>query len=155
VDRESCFANPSKSKMKSVSKERPAILCVYLSGEWESGAPNTELHVEDAVNKFFSDSKRYNAIVFLWERCFWLLNTPVAHLGGQTFYHPQPRHSIEPSLLSVFVVNPFTPSALYELSIVDLPCAFSALTQRASEYEPSFLSWHKIRGRLLGSQFTD
>jgi hypothetical protein len=92
--------NKLRSKRRQVPADRPAVLYLIVPDDWMKNYTTAFLVFNQAIVSFMQRSKRFNAIVLLWEGVTAAQGGGWAHGGLQPVYNNSPRWRIPD--LSVF-----------------------------------------------------
>jgi hypothetical protein len=69
---------------------------VHIPPEWMRDEPSGVAILNEAIINFLARSKRFNAIVFVWEEVIPHLNGGFSRVTVRACFNEQPRHPFEP-----------------------------------------------------------
>lgn len=142
--------NTLSEKRDQVPSDKPAILYVQIPKTWASGGAITEQALSAAISNNFARSRRFNAVVIIWEFLIPAFTGAVIGLAYRPFIHPNPRHQLPsvPSLTPSIETMDFC--GLQQRLIVDPVMTTTKLQSRTNM--PSFVKFlHLIRPDLVQS----
>jgi hypothetical protein len=99
------ISNTLHSKRNQVPADRPAVLYMHIPSEWMRAQPIGLAVFTDAIVGFLNRSKRFNAIVLLWEEILPFLSGGFPTFSLRACFNERPRHPFESRHL--FEVHPF------------------------------------------------
>jgi hypothetical protein len=86
--------NTLDDKRNQVPTTGPAILYIQIPSEWADDGAAIEAAIQDAVVPFFRGSRRFNAVVFIWDALIQIGEGAAVALLTRTYVNPNPRHPI-------------------------------------------------------------
>jgi len=86
--------NTLTEKRSQVPADRAAILYIVIPEEWASDAQVAETTFSEALGNFYERSRRFNAVVLVWEATLVLGEGRISALTYRPYENPSPRHLI-------------------------------------------------------------
>jgi hypothetical protein len=87
--------NTLHSKRNQVPGNRPAVLYIHIPAEWMSNIPKAQTIFSEAIVNFIARSKRFNAVVLVWEHVIPFMKGGFPQLTMWACYNNIPRYSFE------------------------------------------------------------
>jgi hypothetical protein len=88
--------NTLRAKRDQVPADRPAVLYMHIPPEWMRDQAACIAILTEAIIDFLRRSKRFNAIVFVWEEIIPFLNGGFPRVTVKACFNEQPRYPFEP-----------------------------------------------------------
>ena len=136
--------NTLTEKRSQVPADRAAILYIIIPEEWTADAHVAEKIVSEAVGNFFGRSRRFNAVVLVWEATIVLGEGRIFALTYRPYENPKPRYPIDDTSF----LRPDHPrgdlSTLRRLIETDSAGLKSELEDVTSEPHPAFYDWYLL-----------
>ena len=87
--------NTLAGKRSQVPSDRAAILYIIIPEDWTEDARTAEATFSEALENFFRGSRRFNAVVLVWEATPVLDEGRIVAVTYHPFENPSPRHPID------------------------------------------------------------
>lgn len=141
------LTNTLKSKRTQVPSNRPAVLYIRVPAEWDPSLPENHEIFNAAFNDFCRGSRRFNAIVMVWEEVLGFMGGAFTPMTMWACHNNNPRHPY-PNVDLLFV-----PKAAHDGQVLLAHSFFEflehlAIAQRAYEL-------FERRGREHGHDWED
>lgn len=136
--------NTLKKKRNQVPADRAAILYIIIPEEWTADARVAEAIFSEALGNFFEGSRRFNAVVLVWEATLVLGEGRIFATTYRPYENPSPRYPIDDTSF----LRPDHPrgdlNTLRRRIEADSAGLKRELEDIASEPHPSFYDWYLL-----------